>query len=106
MPAQKRPVDMYPDWPNTDPDVRNEVHRRLFLLARNVQMEDRKHGSVRYATERSQVSHTMITRVVRGESIPRVDTNMAIEQFVETSEWPVRETTAAPVELPMGTWTR
>lgn len=107
MPAQKRLVDMYPDWPNTDPvDIRNEVHRRLLLLAKNVQMEAGKHGSVRYVAERSQVSHTMITRFVRGESIPRVDTIMAIEQFVETSVWPVRETTAKPVELPKGSWTR
>lgn len=62
---------MYPDWPNTDPaTVRNEVHRRLLLLAKNVQMEAGKHGSVRYVAERSQVSHTMITRFVRGELIP------------------------------------
>lgn len=49
MPAQKRLVDMYPDWPDTDPaDVRNEVHRRLVLLAKNVQMQAGKHGSIRY----------------------------------------------------------
>ena len=29
---------------------------------------------------------------------------MAIEEFVETSVWPVRETAAKPVELPKGTW--
>ena len=107
MPAQKRLVDMYPDWPDTDPaDVRNEVHRRLVLLAKNVQMQAGKHGSIRYVAERSQVSYTMITRFVRGESIPRVDTIMAIEEFVKTSVWPVRETTAKPVELPQGSWTR
>lgn len=48
----------------------------------------------------------MITRFIRGESIPRVDTIMAIEEFVETSVWPERETTAKPVELPKGSWTR
>lgn len=107
MPAQKRLVDMYPDWPDTDPaDVRNEVHRRLVLLAKNVQMQAGKHGSIRYVAERSQVSYTMITRFVRGESIPRVDTIMAIEEFVKTSVWPVRETTAKPVDLPQGSWTR
>ena len=47
----------------------------------------------------------MITRFIRGESIPRVDTIMAIEDFVETSVWLVRETTAKPVELPKGTKT-
>lgn len=100
-------MDMYPDWPNTDSvDIRNEVYRCLPLLAKNVQMEAGKHGSVRYVAERSQVSHTMITRFVRGESIPRADTIMAIEEFVETSVWPVRETTATPVELPKGSWTR
>lgn len=71
MPAQKRLVDMYPDWPNTDSaTVRNEVHHRLLLLAKSVRIEAGKHGSVRYVAERSQVSHTMITRFVRGESIP------------------------------------
>ena len=100
MPAQKRLVDMYPDWTNTDPaDARNEVHRRLLLLAKYVHMEAGKHGSVRYMADRSQVSQTMITRFVRGESVPRVDTIMAIEQFVEMSVWPVRETTATPVEI-------
>ena len=67
----------------------NEVDRRLLLLAKNVHVELGKHGSVRYVAERSQVSHTMITRFFQGESILRVDTIMAIEQFVETSVWPV-----------------
>ncbi|WP_408925540.1 helix-turn-helix domain-containing protein [Corynebacterium sp. YSMAA1_1_F7] len=88
------------DWPNTDPaDARNEVHRHLPLLAKDVYMEAGKQGSVRYVAESSQVSHAMITRFVRGESIPRVDKIMAIEQFVETSVWPVRETTATPVVI-------
>ena len=42
-------------------------------------MEAGKHGYVRYVAERSQVLHTVITRFVRGESIPRVDTTMVIE---------------------------
>ncbi|WP_068801720.1 helix-turn-helix domain-containing protein [Corynebacterium phoceense] len=107
MPAQKRLVDTYPDWPDTDPeDVRNAVHRRLLLLAKSLRNEVGKNGSVRYVAERSHVSHTMITRFIRGESIPRVDTIMAIEEFVETSVWPERETIAKPVELPEGSWTR
>ncbi|MGJ4081832.1 hypothetical protein ACN4DW_00810 [Corynebacterium macclintockiae] len=103
MPAQKRLVDMYPDWPNTDSaTVRNEVYHRLLLLAKNVHIEAGKHGSVRYVAEHPQVSHMMITRFVRGESIPRVDTIMAIEQVVETSLWLVRETTATPVVIAKG----
>lgn len=58
MPAQKRLVDTYPDWPDTDPeDVRNAVHRRLLLLAKSLRNEVGK--TALFATWRSaRMSHT------------------------------------------------